>query len=113
MITESPEERFSGHPVHIYPPTIPTGLPAGTVLVHNHARPARRQGSRGFRYWLAQPGARLERVCLWLGARIVRTLPGAEVGGNNSMRLIVFASGRSAMWCYGWSVITRMIRLHH
>jgi hypothetical protein len=28
-------------------------IPPGKILVHNHVRPAERQGTRGFRFWLA------------------------------------------------------------
>jgi hypothetical protein len=35
-----------------YLPWIPRTVPPGQVLVHNHIRPARRQATRGFRYWL-------------------------------------------------------------
>jgi hypothetical protein len=39
-----------------YPGRIPDEheLPADQVLVHNNVRPARRQGTRGFRFWLAK-----------------------------------------------------------
>jgi hypothetical protein len=30
-------------------------LPPGHVVVHNHVRPSRRLGNRGFRAWLAAP----------------------------------------------------------
>lgn len=52
-----------------YPPSrsrIPVELPPGHVLVHNHVRPAQRQGTRGFRFWLQAPDAHLERcACGW------------------------------------------------
>jgi hypothetical protein len=49
-----------------YPPSIPTTVPSRQVLVHNHVRPARRQGTRGFRFWLQAPDDRLERCdCGW------------------------------------------------
>jgi hypothetical protein len=39
---------------------IPTKIPDGQVVVHNHVRPTtRRLGSRGFRAWLAEPNERL------------------------------------------------------
>ena len=41
-------------PAHEYPPRLPrpaAEIPAGQILVHNHVRPARRQGTRGFRFW--------------------------------------------------------------
>jgi hypothetical protein len=31
---------------------LPKAVPAGRLLVHNHVRPARRLGWRGFRAWL-------------------------------------------------------------
>jgi hypothetical protein len=37
-----------------YPPKgarIPKTIPDGQVLVHNHAKPAKTQGARGFRFW--------------------------------------------------------------
>lgn len=49
-----------------YPPRIPDALPPGSSLIHNHVRPARRQGTRGFRFWLAQPDERYVRCdCGW------------------------------------------------
>lgn len=33
--------------------SIPKTVPPGLVVVHNHVRPTRRLGSRGFRAWLA------------------------------------------------------------
>jgi hypothetical protein len=45
---------------------IPDELPSGKILVHNHVRPAQRQGERGFRFWLAQPEERYLRCdCGW------------------------------------------------
>ncbi len=35
--------------------TIPSGVPPGSVVVHNNVKPARRLGSRGFRAWLDDP----------------------------------------------------------
>jgi hypothetical protein len=32
---------------------LPKRVPAGRVLIHNHVKPTRRLGSRGFRAWLA------------------------------------------------------------
>jgi hypothetical protein len=37
-----------------YPLKIPTDWPPGQVLVHNHVRPSRVQGRRGFRFWLQE-----------------------------------------------------------
>jgi hypothetical protein len=46
---------------------LPAEVPTGRVLVHNHVRPARRLGTRGFRAWLTSPDpARLEVCdCSW------------------------------------------------
>jgi uncharacterized protein (DUF433 family) len=41
---------------------IPPTIPPDCVLVHNHVRPTRRLGQRGFRAWLALPSAALE-IC--------------------------------------------------
>jgi hypothetical protein len=41
-----------------YLTTRPRTVPAGRFLVHNHIRPTRRLGSRGFRAWLTTPTAR-------------------------------------------------------
>jgi hypothetical protein len=35
-----------------YPSTIPKVVPEGDALVHNYVRAARRNGTRGFRFWL-------------------------------------------------------------
>ena len=48
-------------------------LPAGHVVVHNHVRPARRLGARGFRAWVAAPDDD-ERI-----ARYARDEDGYEV----------------------------------
>ena len=45
-----------------YPDALPSEVPAGRVLVHNNVRPARRQATRGFRFWLDDPDPRWE-VC--------------------------------------------------
>lgn len=45
-----------------YPSTIPKVIPPGAALVHNHVHPARRQGTRGFRFWL-QPGTDGIELC--------------------------------------------------
>ena len=37
------------------PPPPADQIPPGQVLVHNHIRPAPRQGVRGFRFWLQRP----------------------------------------------------------
>jgi hypothetical protein len=42
---------------------LPTVVPAGQVLVHNHVRPTRRLGFRGFRAWLADPDPARLIVC--------------------------------------------------
>jgi hypothetical protein len=43
----------------IYPLKIPAVVPSGQALVHNQVRPARLQGTRGFRFWLQRPDSRL------------------------------------------------------
>jgi hypothetical protein len=49
-----------------YLTTIPATTPPGRVVVHNHVRPTRRLGLRGFRAWLAVPDDRLMRCpCAW------------------------------------------------
>jgi hypothetical protein len=42
---------------------LPRAIPADRVLVHNHVRPTRRLGMRGFRAWLAAPNAARLQVC--------------------------------------------------
>ena len=42
---------------------MPTVIPAGKVLVHNHVRPTRRSGSRGFRIWLSTAEDRTLERC--------------------------------------------------
>jgi hypothetical protein len=44
-----------------YPRSIPLTIPDGQVLVHNHVRPARRQGTNGFRFWLQESSHLLKR----------------------------------------------------
>ena len=47
---------------------LPAAIPAGRVLVHNHVRPTRALGSRGFRAWVQAPDRppRLEACpCDW------------------------------------------------
>jgi hypothetical protein len=42
---------------------IPSRVPEGRIVVHDHVRPARPAlGAHGFRAWLAEPSERLE-VC--------------------------------------------------
>ena len=49
-----------------YPSHLPVIIPVGQVLVHNSVRPAWRQGTRGFRYWLQRPAGNLEVCpCQW------------------------------------------------
>ena len=55
---------------------IPIRVPAGQVVVHNHVRPTRRLGSRGFRAWLAEPSDTARGLRLRLGPRARRALPG-------------------------------------
>src|SRR5262245_48385404 len=52
-----------------YVPRIPKVIPDGSVLVHNHIRPTRRLGSRGFRAWLQTPFTTkvLPCDCGWAG----------------------------------------------
>jgi hypothetical protein len=51
----------------LYLTRLPKAVPDGRVLVHNHVRPTRHLGSRGFRAWLTDEGAeRLEPCdCDW------------------------------------------------
>ena len=45
---------------------IPPAVPPGLVLVHNHVKPSRRLGARGFRAWLAKSSERYVRCeCGW------------------------------------------------
>lgn len=46
---------------------VPDTVPTGTWVVHNHVRPARSLGERGFRAWLTAPDAdRYEQCgCTW------------------------------------------------
>jgi hypothetical protein len=46
----------------VYLRMLPAHVPADQALVHNHVRPTRRLGSRGFRAWLCAPSEWLE-VC--------------------------------------------------
>ena len=49
-----------------YPAELPDAVPDGLVLVHNTVRPARRQGTRGFRFWFQSPVPGLEPCsCPW------------------------------------------------
>jgi hypothetical protein len=52
-----------------YLPKIPRSageIPAGLIVVHNHVRPTRRLGSRGFRVWVDEPSDRYELCnCDW------------------------------------------------
>ena len=44
----------------------PDAVPSGKVLVHNHVRPAKRIGTRGFRAWLDEPSDHYEPcTCGW------------------------------------------------
>lgn len=42
---------------------IPDVVPAGQVVVHNHVKPTRQLGTRGFRAWLAAPDPERLEVC--------------------------------------------------
>ncbi len=45
---------------------VPTTVPAGKVLVHNHVTPRKTLGMGGFRAWLDDPAARYEPCpCGW------------------------------------------------
>ena len=45
---------------------IPEEVPEGKIVVHNHVRPSRRLGSRGFRAWLSAPDEKYEVCpCQW------------------------------------------------
>ncbi len=60
-----------------YPREIPRGVTDGQVLVHNHVRPARHQGARGFRFWLQEPDATLDRCeCDWAPEVAEHYIPG-------------------------------------
>jgi hypothetical protein len=52
-----------------YPPRQPDSpgeIPEGEILVHNRVRPARHQGTRGFRFWYQAPDDRTEPCpCPW------------------------------------------------
>jgi hypothetical protein len=49
-----------------YLSAVPTSVPTGRVVVHNHVRPAHPLGRNGFRAWLAEPSDRYERCdCGW------------------------------------------------
>jgi hypothetical protein len=53
--------------IHEYYDRVPKSIPAGKVLVHNDVYPvARRNGSRGSRFWLQPMAANLLRCdCGW------------------------------------------------
>lgn len=42
---------------------LPTQVPPARILVHNHVRPTRRLGSRGFRAWLSAPDDATTEPC--------------------------------------------------
>jgi hypothetical protein len=42
---------------------LPAVVPRDQVLVHNHVRPTRRLGLRGFRAWLSAPDPDSLQVC--------------------------------------------------
>lgn len=56
-------------------PRSPADIPAGRVVVHNHVRPARRLGMRGFRAYLVQPRTPHHRLRLRVGSRAGDALP--------------------------------------
>lgn len=50
----------------VYLKSIPSALPAGVLLVHNHIKPQAELGLNGFRAWLATSAKRLEMCpCNW------------------------------------------------
>jgi hypothetical protein len=53
----------------IYLSELPARVPIGKVLVHNHIRPARQLGDRGFRAWLSNPDPLTLEVCPCAWAR--------------------------------------------
>ena len=60
---------------------LPRAIPSGTVLVHNHVRPTRRLGLRGFRVWLQRPdeGPAVEKCdCPWA----------SELGAHSRVRRV-------------------------
>ena len=45
---------------------IPGNVPADKIVVHNHVRPTRQLGMRGFRAWLDEPSPKYETCsCGW------------------------------------------------
>ena len=42
---------------------LPRAVPDGRILVHNHVRPTRQIGMRGFRAWLGSPGEKRYEIC--------------------------------------------------
>jgi len=60
----------------------PDPVPDGEVLVHNRVRPAKRGGTRGFRFWLQVPSPDLSAChCGWaaeLGQHFTTTAAAAE-----------------------------------
>jgi hypothetical protein len=89
---------------------MPTVIPDGRVLVHNHARPTRRLGSTGFRAW-SEPGPASEHLelcpCYWA----------PELGRH--YRVKVLARGSLAWLVHEWSPkldsveLFELIRRHH
>jgi hypothetical protein len=52
--------------MNTYPLKIPPAVPMGQVIAHNQVHPARRQGTRGFRFWLQRPATTLTLCdCGW------------------------------------------------
>jgi hypothetical protein len=56
-------ERQDYRPAARYLRRIPREVPADVVVVHNHVRPTRHLGSRGFHAWLQAPDADRLEVC--------------------------------------------------
>ena len=46
-----------------YLKTVPKSVPSGKIVAHNNVRPARRSGTRGFRFWFADAGDPLYEFC--------------------------------------------------
>jgi hypothetical protein len=76
-----------------YVDSIPHSIPAGRVLVHNHAtrlvRPKTPPGSRGFRAWFAPPSDKLLVCrCSWSGLKHYRVRAIVESAETRERRAI-------------------------
>jgi hypothetical protein len=57
---------LGSHNYFTYPETAPKTVPTGQFLVHNRVKPAKRAGTRGFRFWLQADEANLTPCdCKW------------------------------------------------